>query len=103
MAPTHSPPGTKRRRRSRLVAPRYGRVTSGKDPVPIVQEAALASGPTWTGKENLASLGIRSPDRPTVANRYADYAFPAAKKQSHILLRSLGAFHGNMSIIYWNS
>jgi len=25
----------------------------GKDPVPIVQEAAWATGPVWTGAENL--------------------------------------------------
>ena len=37
---------------------------SGKHPVPIVQEAGWASGPVWTGAENLASTGIRSPDRP---------------------------------------
>jgi hypothetical protein len=38
--------------------------TAGKDPVPIVQEAGWASGPVWTGAENLASTGIGSPDRP---------------------------------------
>ena len=37
---------------------------SGKDPVPIVQEAAWAPGPVRIGVENLASIGIRSPDRP---------------------------------------
>ena len=36
----------------------------GKDPVPIVQEAGWATGPVWTGAENLAHTGIRSPDRP---------------------------------------
>jgi hypothetical protein len=35
-----------------------------KDPVPIVQEAGWAPGPVWTGAENLAPTGIRSPDRP---------------------------------------
>ena len=35
-----------------------------KDPVPIVQEAEWAPGPVWTGAENLAPTGIRSPDRP---------------------------------------
>jgi len=39
--------------------------TPGKDPVPIVQEAGWAPGPVWTGAENLAPTGIRSPDRPT--------------------------------------
>ena len=35
-----------------------------KDPVPIVQEAGWTSGPVWTGTENLAPTGIRSPDCP---------------------------------------
>jgi hypothetical protein len=35
----------------------------GKDPVPIVQEVEWAPGPFWTGAENLAFAGIRSPDR----------------------------------------
>jgi hypothetical protein len=38
--------------------------TPGKDPVPIVQEAGWAPGPVWTGAENLAPTGIRSPDLP---------------------------------------
>jgi hypothetical protein len=38
--------------------------TSGKDLVPIVQEAEWAPGPVWTGAENLDPTGIRSPDRP---------------------------------------
>jgi hypothetical protein len=45
-------------------APRPGRFTPRKDPVPIVQEAGWAPGPVWTGAENLAPTGIRSPDRP---------------------------------------
>jgi hypothetical protein len=32
----------------------------GRDPV---QEAGWAPGPVWTGAENLAHTGIRSPDR----------------------------------------
>jgi len=36
--------------------------TPEKDPVPIVQEAGWA--PVWTGAENLAPTGNRSPDRP---------------------------------------
>ena len=35
-----------------------------EDPVPIVQEAGWAPGPVWTGAENPAPTGIRSPDRP---------------------------------------
>jgi hypothetical protein len=35
-----------------------------RDPVAIVQEARWTPGPVWTGAENLAPTGIRSPDRP---------------------------------------
>jgi len=35
-----------------------------EDPVPIIQEAGWASGPVWTGAENLVPIGIQSPDRP---------------------------------------
>jgi hypothetical protein len=38
--------------------------TSGKDPIPAVQEDGWASGPVWSGAENLAPTGIRSPGRP---------------------------------------
>ena len=38
--------------------------TPGKDPEPIVHEDRWAPGPVWTGAENLAPTGIRSPDRP---------------------------------------
>jgi hypothetical protein len=41
--------------------------TPGKDPVPIVHEAGCAPGPVWTGAENLAPTGIRSPDRPALS------------------------------------
>ena len=39
--------------------------TSGKDPVPIVQEAGWAPGPVWIDVENLAPTGIQSLDLPT--------------------------------------
>jgi hypothetical protein len=45
-------------------APRPGRFTAGKDPVPIVPEAGWVPGPVWTYTKNLAPTGIRSPDRP---------------------------------------
>ena len=52
--------------------PLPGRFTPGKDPVTIVQEAEGALGPVWTGAENLALTGIRSPNRQSVASRYTD-------------------------------
>jgi hypothetical protein len=38
--------------------------TLRKDPVPIEQEAGWTPGPVWTGAENFAPTGIRSPDSP---------------------------------------
>ena len=35
-----------------------------RDLVPTVQEAGWAPGSVWTGAENLAHTGIRSPNRP---------------------------------------
>ena len=33
-----------------------------REPVPTAQEAGWVPGPVWTGAENLASTGIRSPN-----------------------------------------
>ena len=57
-------------------APRPGRFTPGKDPVPIVQEAGWAPGPVWTGVENLAPTGIRSPDRPARSESLYRLSYP---------------------------
>jgi hypothetical protein len=54
--------------------PRPGSFSPGKDPVPLVQEAGWATGPVLTGAENLASTGIRFPERPTSC--YTDYYIP---------------------------
>ena len=51
--------------------------TPGKDPVPIVQEAAWATGPVWTGAENFASTGIRSLDRPARSHSLYRLSYPA--------------------------
>ena len=42
-----------------------GRRFTSRDTVPIVYEAGCAPGPVWTGVENLAPSGTRSPDSPT--------------------------------------
>ena len=49
----------------------------GKDSVPIVQEAGWAPGPVWTGVENLAPTGIRSPDRPARSQSLYRLSYPA--------------------------
>ena len=50
----------------------------GKDPVPVLQEAGWASGPGWTGAENLAATGFDPRTVQPVASRYTDWAIPAA-------------------------
>jgi hypothetical protein len=49
----------------------------GKDPVHTVQEAGWAPGQVWTGAENLAPAGIRSPNRPTCSQSLYRLRYPA--------------------------
>jgi len=58
--------------------------TLEKDPVPIVLEAGWAPGPVWTGAENLASAGIRSPDRPARSQ-----SFPVGTRHISLILNVL--------------
>ena len=63
-------------------ASRPGRsLPPGKDPVPIVQEAGWAPGLVWTGAENLAPTGIRSPGGPARSQSLYRLSYPA-----HVLL-----------------
>ena len=64
--------------------------TPGKDPVPIVQEVGWDPGPVWTGAENLAPTGIRSPDRP-------------ARSQSLCRLSYLAHLFTVTNLIFWRS
>ena len=75
--------------------PRSGHFTPGKDPVSIVKEAGWASEPVWTGAENLAPTGMRSPNRPARSEslRYTDYAIPA-----HSIL--LQIFHNHLPVSF---
>ena len=50
--------------------------TRERNPVLIMQVAGWALGPVWTGAENLASTGIRSPAVQSVAILYTDWATP---------------------------
>jgi len=47
-----------------------------REPVPIVQEAGWAPGQVWTGAENLAFFGIRSPDRPARSESLYRLSYP---------------------------
>jgi hypothetical protein len=50
--------------------------TTGTYPLAIVQEAGWAPGPVWTGDENLAATGIRSPDRPARSESLYRVSYP---------------------------
>ena len=50
---------------------------SGKDPVPITQEAGWAPGPVWTSAENLAPTRIRSPYSPARSRSLYRLSYPA--------------------------
>ena len=53
-------------------APRLGRFTPRKDPVPIVQEAGWAPGPVWTVAENVPPPGFHPGTVQPIASRYTD-------------------------------
>jgi hypothetical protein len=65
-----------RRRRVVSSTPRP-HFTPGKDPVPILQEAGWAPRQVWTGAENLARTGIRSPDRQDPSHSLYRLSYPA--------------------------
>ena len=58
------------------LAARPDRFTTGKDPVPIVQEAGWAPGPVWMGGKSRPT-GIRSLDRPARSQSLYRLSYPA--------------------------
>jgi hypothetical protein len=61
------------------------RFTPGKDPVSIVQEDGWAPRLLWTGAENLAPNGIRSPDRPARSESLYRLRYPGPENL-HLIL-----------------
>jgi hypothetical protein len=84
-------------RRGGWSAPRPGRFTPGKDPVPIVQEVGWAPGPVRTCAKNLAPTGIRSPDRPSRSQSQYRLSYPGSPvgEVSEIILAELQDFLSN--------
>ena len=56
-----------------------GRFNPGNNPVPVVQEAGWAPGPIWTGAENLAPTGIRSPGHPARSESLYRLRYPGPR------------------------
>ena len=74
-------------------------ITPGKNPVPIVQEAGWPPGQVWTGAENLAPTGIRSPNRPARSQSLYRLRYPAYQVQDNsTLFRSVSHFHETGSV-----
>jgi len=74
-------------------------LTPGKDAVLIVQEAGWTPGSVWTGAENLAPTGIRSPDRPARSDSLYQLRYPAQKKSNLIEIST--KLHEN-KVRQWN-
>jgi len=73
----------------------------GKELVIIVQEAGWAPGPVWTGAENLALTGIRSPGRP--ARGQSLYRLRPTVLVIHFIETSIDYFPGqNYLICFYN-
>ena len=83
--------------------PRPGRFTPGKDLVPIVQEARQAPGPVWTGAENLAPIGIRSPDRPARSESLYRLSYRGPLYQHNIVLKSTVCRHYHCWFLFQKS
>jgi hypothetical protein len=65
-------------------ASRPGRtLPPGKDAVPIVQGAGWAPGPVWTGAENIAPSGIRSPDLPARSQSLYRLSYRGPQPNAH--------------------
>jgi hypothetical protein len=73
---------------------------SGKDTVTIVQEAGWASGAVWTGAENIAPTGIRSPDRP--ARRQSLYRLRCPAHCDYVLAQYKVAACDGYSVFFEN-
>jgi len=47
-----------------------------RDPAPICQDAWWASGPVWTGRDNLAAVGVGTLDRPACSESLRLLSYP---------------------------
>jgi hypothetical protein len=56
----------------------------GKDLVPTAQVAGRATGPVWTGAENLAFIVIRSLDLPTRGKSLYQLSYTGPHKKSKV-------------------
>jgi hypothetical protein len=72
--------------------------TPEKDPVPILQKAGWAPGPVWTGAENLAPTGIRSPVRPARSQSLTDRATRPTHTHTHTYIHICQPFGGILCV-----
>jgi hypothetical protein len=80
--------------------PRPGRFTTGKDPVPIIQEAGRAPAPVWTVRKISPPPGFDPRTVQTVASRFTDWVIYGSQTRTLFYMticinsspRSLGAW-----------
>jgi hypothetical protein len=78
--------------------------TPRKDPVSILQEAGWVSEPVWIGAGNLASTGIRSPDRPARSQSLYRLRYPAHSQFCYLVYLTTLAkvvIASNSTIMNW--
>ena len=80
--------------------PRPGRFIPGKDPVPIVQEAGWAPGPVWTGAENVAPTGIRSPDGPARSESLYRLDYRSQQNKLYFVSSKLSCFWCSLTLFH---
>jgi len=72
--------------------PRSSHLSPGNDTIPNTLEAGWARGTVWTGGENLAPTGIRSPDRPVRIELLYRLSYPGRGEKNHntLIISSVG-------------
>jgi len=73
--------------------------TSGKDPVPILQEARWGLGPVWTGGKP-RPYRDSIPDRPASSQSLYRLSYRAHSVTSHTMVNSYKSFAGNCTSIF---
>jgi hypothetical protein len=68
-------------------------------PVPTVQEAVWASGTVWTGAENLAHTGIRSPGCPVRSKSLYRLRCPKCEQQALLNFRNLKGLYKTSAFV----
>jgi hypothetical protein len=73
----------------------------GKTRYPLYIDAGWNPGPAWTGAENLAPTGIRSPDRPARSGSLYRLSYRGPRAETRSRMRTVLTFMGTLFVITW--